>query len=77
MHLVTAHLHRQNQVAHALRTRDFKYNVIQARPETTTACARTIFIPYAKAFEGVSVGFTAGDVKRVLSFINGDLDSGV
>ena len=23
LHLVTAHLHRQNQVAHALRTRDF------------------------------------------------------
>ena len=23
LHLVTVHLHRQNQVAHALRTRDF------------------------------------------------------
>ena len=34
LHLVTAHLHRQNQVAHALRTRDFWFEKLSIHIST-------------------------------------------
>ena len=40
LHLVTAHLHRQNQIAHALHTRDFRfeYTFRTARARVSRTC---------------------------------------
>ena len=40
LHLVTAYLHRQNQVAHALRTRDFLVSELKYRFPNTFRTAR-------------------------------------
>ena len=51
LHLVTAHLHRQNQVAHALRTRDFWLEKLSMHFQYIShgACKS---IPYAHACTG-------------------------
>ena len=56
LHLVTAHLHPQNQVGHALRTRDFRLSIhfpihFAQRDEYPVTLSRNNFVRKAKYFQ--------------------------